>query len=94
MDRAGGDDRGPTETKAHDYTPPPPQDGEPFVAKLEQPIEEGDADFVGANMPALENLIVRHQARAHGIPEMQHRARIVRDRHEPPAEKRLAPRRS
>ena len=45
-------------------------------------------------MPALENLIARLQARAHEIAEMQHRARIVRDRHEPPAEKRLAPRRS
>ena len=68
---------------------PPPQDGEPFVAKLEQAIEEGDADFIEANLPALERLIARLQTRAHEIAEMQHRARVIRDRHEPPAEKRI-----
>lgn len=69
----------------------PPHDGEPFIAKLEQAIEDGNARFVGANMPRLERLIGKLQDRAHEIAQMQYRARVVRERHEPPAAKRMPP---
>ena len=37
----------------------PRQDGEPFIARLEQGHAEGLFDYVDANMPELERLIAR-----------------------------------
>jgi len=64
----------------------PHLDGEPFIAKLEQGIAEGDPDYIEANLPALERLIGQYQDRIH---ELAQRARIVREQHEPSAEKRI-----
>ncbi len=36
-----------------------PTDGEAFIAQLEQSIEDGNADFIEANMPRLEALLVK-----------------------------------
>lgn len=66
----------------------PYRDGEPFIAKLEQGVEAGDADFIEANMPQLEKLIALYQDRIHELAQLQYRARLVRERHEPPASKR------
>ena len=66
----------------------PPNDGAAFIAKLEHAAEKGNTEFVEANLPALENLIARLQDRAHEVADMQYRARLIRDRHEPPAKKR------
>ena len=60
-----------------------------FIAKLEQAIDEGNADFIEANMPRQEEIIGLLQDRSHELAQMQYRARVVRDRHEPPAEKRV-----
>ena len=60
-------------------------DGEPFIAKLEQAQDEGNLDFVTANLPRLEDLIARLQDRQAELAELQYRARCVRDKHEPPA---------
>ena len=67
---------------------PPYKDGEPFIAKLEEAVIEGDADFIEANMPRLETLIARLQDRAAELALLQYRARSVREQHEPPADKR------
>ena len=67
----------------------PWHDGERFIAKLEQAIEEGNADFVEANMLRLERLIGLLQDRCHELAQLQYRARVVRDQHEPPAQKRV-----
>ena len=66
----------------------PWHNGERFIAKLEQAIDEGNADFIEANMPRLERLIGLLQDRSHELAQLQYRARVVRDRHEPAAEKR------
>lgn len=60
----------------------PMHDGERFIAKLEQPSEVGDADFVAANMHRLEKLIAQLQDRGYEIAKLQGRARAVRDRHD------------
>jgi len=67
----------------------PWHDGEPFIAKLEQAIDEGNCHFIEANMPRLERLIGLLQDRCGELTQLQYRARVVRDRHEPPASKRL-----
>jgi len=71
----------------------PIQDAEPFIAKLEQAVQEGDADFIEANMPRLERLIALYQERIHELAQLQYRARTIREQHEPPAGKRLHHRR-
>ena len=63
-------------------------DGEAFIANLERAIEAGDAEHVEQNMPRLECLIGLLQQRTHELARLQYRARLVRDRHEPPAERR------
>jgi len=67
----------------------PWHDSERLIAKLEQAIDEGNADFVEANMPRLERLIGLLQDHCHELAKLQYRAPVVRDRHEPPAEKRV-----
>ena len=66
----------------------PFQDGEPFIETCEKAVEAGDADFLEANMDRLEELIARFQDRVYELTKLQQRARDVRDRHEPSAEKR------
>ena len=55
---------------------------------VEQTIGEGNADFVGANMPRLQELIGLLQERCHELAQLQYRARVVRDRHESAAGER------
>jgi hypothetical protein len=69
----------------------PADDAEPFIRKLEEAQQAGDADFIEANMPRLEALIRKLQDRSFAVARMALRARQVRDRHEPAAEKRLRP---
>lgn len=64
-------------------------DGEPFIAYLEKAQAEGDADHIERNMNRIEALIVKYQERIHELAQLQYRARAIRDRHEPPAHKRL-----
>ena len=65
-----------------------PTDGAAFIAKMEQAIEDGSADYVAANMPKLETLIAKLQDRTSELAGLQYRARLIRDRHEPSAEQR------
>lgn len=67
----------------------PQHDGEAFIAKMEEGIDEGNTDFLEANMERLEALSKKLKDRAYEIAQLQYRARVVRDRHEPPAENRL-----
>lgn len=64
----------------------PMHDGERFIATMERASLEGNADFVAANMARLEKLIGQLQDRAAEIVTLPYRARVVRDRHEPPVE--------
>lgn len=66
----------------------PMDDGEPFIAKLEEAMEANDADFIEANLPQLEKLIGLYQDRIFELARLQGRAREIRDRHERPADKR------
>ena len=70
----------------------PMNDGEPLIARLEQSQEDGDADHVEGNMERLERLIAQYQDRVHELTDLQYRARLVRDRHEPPAQRRITAR--
>ena len=67
----------------------PPDDGAPFIAMLELASAAGDADIIEANMDRLEALIAQYQERIHEPAKLQHAARVIRDSHEPPADKRL-----
>lgn len=67
----------------------PINDGEPLIACLEQSIEDGDADHVEGNMDRFERLIAQYQHRIAELTDLQYRARLIRDRHEPSAKKRL-----
>jgi len=66
-------------------TPLSPNDGDAWIRRLEQAHDEGRADFIQANMPALERLIARVQERLVEIARRQYRLRVVRHRGEPPA---------
>jgi len=70
-------------------TPLPPNDGNAWIRKLEQAQEEGRPDFIEENMPRIERLIARLQERAYEIAQAQYRLRVIRDRHEAPASKRV-----
>ena len=76
-----------------DLTPPRTTldylDGEPFIAAMEKAQDEGNLDFVQANMPRLERLIARHQDRAYELAQLQYRARMIREHHEPGSAKRV-----
>ena len=61
----------------------PYRDGEPLIEALERAQEQGDLDVVTARMPALERLIARLQEHAHELAQLQYRARVIRERHEP-----------
>jgi hypothetical protein len=63
-------------------------DGEPLITRLEQAQAEGDTDFVAAHMPQLERLIARYMDRTHELAQLQYRARMIREHHEPSAEMR------
>ena len=60
----------------------PVHDGEPLIAAMERASDEGDVDFIEANMPRLGRLIAQLQDGACELAELQGRARVVRDRHE------------
>ena len=66
----------------------PPLDGEPFIEKLEQGIEDGEGDYIEANMPRLREGIRLYQERIAKLSQLQYRARVVQDRHEPSAKLR------
>ena len=67
----------------------PFQDGERFIETCEQAVQEGDAGFISKNLPKLQKLIGQYQDRAYELAQLQHRARVVVDQHEPSAETRL-----
>lgn len=72
----------------------PMQDGEPFIATLEQyGIEQADPDYVAANVPKLRKLIAALQERIHELTLLQYRARVILDKHEPDCETRRKGRR-
>ena len=56
------------------------------TAAQDQPIK---LHFIEANMPALERFIRQYEERVYELVQLQYRARVIRDRHEPPAEKRM-----
>ena len=52
-------------------------------AWLEDAVAQDDADFIEANLPALERAIEQLQNKIHGLAELQYRARRIRDQHGP-----------
>ena len=68
---------------------PPYLTREAFIARLEHAHEDGDADFIEANMPALEKLIADLQDASYELAVLQRRARDIRESHEPSAHQRL-----
>lgn len=72
----------------------PAFDGEPFIAALEEyGIEQADPDYIAANVPRLRRLIAALQERIYELTQLQYRARLVLDRHEPDCETRKGQRR-
>ncbi|NQU75012.1 MAG: hypothetical protein HQ546_01700 [Planctomycetes bacterium] len=67
-----------------------PGDRGPYrlIADLERSQDIGDLDHVSANMPMLERLIARLEARAEALSRLADRARAVHARHEPSAGQR------
>lgn len=63
----------------------PMHDGEPFIRKLEEAQAAGDLDFVGDNLPQPERLIGLFIDRIHEQNQLEYRARLVRESHEPAA---------
>lgn len=63
----------------------PMLDGEPFIRKMEEAQVAGDLDFVGPNMPRLDALIAKLDARQYELAQLNYRARMVRMKHEPGA---------
>lgn len=62
----------------------PAFDGEPFIAALEERgIEQADPDYIAANVPRLRRLIAALQERVYELTQLQYRARVVLERHEP-----------
>lgn len=64
-------------------------DGEPFIARLEQSQEDGDADHVEGNVDRFERLIAQYQNRIPELTDLQYRARLTRDKYEPSAAKQI-----
>jgi len=67
----------------------PFQDGERFIETCEKAVQEGNADFISQNLPMLRKLIGQYQDRAYELAQLQQRARVIVDQHEPSAEERL-----
>jgi len=67
----------------------PPDDGDAWIRRLEEAQADCRPDFIEENIPRIERLIARLQERAYEIAQAQYRLRLIRDRHEPPARKRL-----
>ena len=63
-------------------------DGEPFIAQMEQAVQDGDADLVAANMLRLRQLIDDYAMRMYEIAQLSFRARTIVQQHEPPAAER------
>lgn len=66
------------------------RDGEAFIARMERAQADGDLDFVAANMKALEKLIGRLEDRSFELTQLQYRARMVREKHEPPGDRKAS----
>ena len=75
-----------------DLTPPRTTlgylNGELFIAAMEKAQDEGNLDFVQANKPRLERLFARYMDRTHELAQLQYRARMIREHHEPSAKMR------
>ena len=69
----------------------PYHDGELFVARMEQALDEGDIEFLEKNMPRLERLIERIGDRQQELAEIAYRAMQVRAKHEPSGAGRRRP---
>ena len=59
-----------------------------FLTRLEAAQAEGDTDFVATHMPRLERLIACYMDRTRELAQLQYRARMIREHHEPSAEVR------
>ena len=68
----------------------PPNDGRAFISGPEAMHGENETDFIEANMPTLERFVRQYQHRIYDLVKLQQRARGIRGRHEPPAEKRAS----
>jgi hypothetical protein len=62
--------------------------GQSFLAQLEQSVADGNADTIGANVPALRKLIGQYQDRIFELANLQFRARQILEQHEPSADER------
>lgn len=63
-------------------------DGEAFIAKLEEVAANGDAGHIGRNVKRPEGLIAHLMEENYRIAGPQYRARLVRDQHGPTADER------
>jgi hypothetical protein len=66
----------------------PMDSGESHLSQLEQSVADGNADTVGANLPALRKLIGQYQDRIIELANLQYRARLILEQHEPSADER------
>lgn len=66
----------------------PMDDGRQFITALEAAFENGDADAIEHQMPRLERLILQYQNRIYELAQLQYRARLIRERHEPAGDRR------
>ncbi len=64
------------------------KDGEPFITRLEEAMDEGNIEFIEANMPELERLIAQYQNRFFELATLQQRAMDIRAKHERSAKTR------
>ena len=59
-----------------------------FIAHLEQAQMEGDIGLVSLQIPWIERLIAQYQDPIFELRKLQYRARLIRERHKPAADKR------
>ena len=64
-------------------------DGRAFLDRLEQSVQDGNADHIEANIPRLRELIRLYMERSYELAGLQERARLILMQHEPPADKRI-----
>ncbi len=70
-------------------TPLPIADGVAFIETLEQAVKDGNPDLIAANLPKLKRYISMFQDRNFQLSEIQQRARIIEQQHEPSFEDRM-----
>ena len=71
----------------------PINDGEKFIAGLEAALAEGDVDHIERHLPRLERLILQYQNCIYELAQLQYRAMMVRERHEPAGGRKVKKRR-